>query len=87
MNKDCKIVKDLLPGYIDKITSEETNKFIEENLKEWEEIKFRPTKMYDETSYKIYKYIDIKDIEILITPMERLDDLGKKYKLSSKVTR
>lgn len=56
---------------------------IPKHLKECEEIKFRPTKMYDETSYKIYKYIDIKDIEILITPQDRLDDLSKKYKLSS----
>lgn len=56
---------------------------IPKNLKENEPIKFSPTKMYDETSYKIYKYIDIKDIEILITPSERLDDISKKYKASS----
>ena len=52
-------------------------------LKENEPIMFKPLKMYDETSYKIYKYIDIKDIEILITPVDRLDDLSKRYKLSS----
>ena len=27
-SKDCKIVKDLLPSYIDKLTSDETNIFI-----------------------------------------------------------
>ena len=34
MNKtlDCNIVKDLLPGYIDQLTSEETNRQIEEHL-------------------------------------------------------
>lgn len=32
-NKECKVVQDLLPNYIEKLTSEETNKFIEEHLK------------------------------------------------------
>ena len=32
--RECKIVQDLLPNYIDKLTNEETNTFIEEHLKE-----------------------------------------------------
>ncbi len=32
--KDCKIVQDLLPSYIESLTNEETNKYIEEHLKE-----------------------------------------------------
>lgn len=32
--KDCKIVQDLLPNYIEKLTDEETNKYIEEHLEE-----------------------------------------------------
>ena len=32
--RDCKIVQDLLPNYIDRLTNEETNLFIEEHLKE-----------------------------------------------------
>lgn len=32
--KDCKIVQDLLPNYIEKLTNEETNTFIENHLKE-----------------------------------------------------
>ena len=32
--RDCKIVQDLLPNYIDKLTNEETNRYIEEHLKE-----------------------------------------------------
>ena len=32
-NKECNLVKDLLPNYIDKVTSNETNVFIEEHLK------------------------------------------------------
>lgn len=33
-NKECKIVQDILPNYIDKLTSQETNEFIENHLKE-----------------------------------------------------
>ena len=32
--RECKIVQDLLPNYIDKLTNEETNKFIEEHVNE-----------------------------------------------------
>ena len=31
--KDCKIIQDLLPNYIEGLTNEETNKYIEEHLK------------------------------------------------------
>ncbi len=37
--KDCKIIQDLLPNYIDGLANEETNKFIEEHLKECGECK------------------------------------------------
>ncbi len=37
--KDCKIVQDLLPNYIEKLTTEESNKFIEEHLIECKECK------------------------------------------------
>lgn len=33
MKKECKIVQDLLPNYIEKVTNDETNIFIEEHLK------------------------------------------------------
>lgn len=39
MKKECKIIQDLLPNYIEKLTSEETNKYIKEHLKECEECK------------------------------------------------
>lgn len=35
-NKKCKIIQDLLPSYIDKVTSDETNKFIEDHLQNCE---------------------------------------------------
>ena len=37
-NKDkCKIVQDLLPNYIDKLTSEKTNSFVKKHLEECNE--------------------------------------------------
>ena len=48
--KNCRIVQDLLPNYIEKLTSEETNTFIEEHLTECEDCK----KIY-ETMKKDYK--------------------------------
>ena len=40
MNKnDCKIVQDLLPNYIENLTSEETNNYIKEHLEKCEECK------------------------------------------------
>ena len=38
-NRDCKIVQDLLPNYIERLTNDETNLFIEEHLKECDECK------------------------------------------------
>lgn len=37
--KECKVVQDLLPNYIENLTNEETNKFIEEHLKNCEQCK------------------------------------------------
>ena len=52
-------------------------------LKEYEPINYRVPKVYDETTYKVYKYVKVKDIEILITPKDRLDELSERYKLAS----
>lgn len=52
-------------------------------LKEYESLNFRPSKSYDDTVYRVYKYVNIKDIEILMTPSDRLTDLRERYKLSS----
>lgn len=37
--RDCKIIQDLLPNYIEKLTNEETNKYVEEHLNECSECK------------------------------------------------
>ena len=54
-------------------------------LKEYNNLNYRPSKSYDYAIYKVYKYINIKNIEILITPTDRLTDLKEKYKLSSPI--
>lgn len=58
---------------------------IPEFLKEHEPLSFRPLKSYDDIVYKVYRYIDITKIEILITPTDRLTDLKEKYKLASPI--
>ena len=54
-------------------------------LKKVESLNFRPSKSYDDTVYKVYRYVNIKDIVILITPEDRLVDIKERYKLSSPI--
>lgn len=54
-------------------------------LKEYTNFQFRPSKSYDETSYKVYRYLNVNDIQILLTPTERLKDLNEKYKLAKPI--
>ena len=52
-------------------------------LTQYMPLEFRPSKTYVEESFKIYKYIDVRDIQILLTPKNRLDSLNERYKLAS----
>jgi len=75
--RECKIVQDLLPNYIDKLTDAETNAFIEEHLKECEEcrkmlenmqkeIELNANKREDKEINYIKKYsIRLKSFKIL----------------------
>lgn len=56
---------------------------VPEFLKEFEPLNYRVPKVYDETTYKVYKYVKVRNIEILITPKDRLDELSERYKLAS----
>lgn len=56
---------------------------VPEFLKNFEPLNYRVPKVYDETTYKVYKYVNVKDIEILITPKDRLDELADRYRLAS----
>ncbi len=51
----------------------------------YEPLKFRVPKFYDEKQYRQYRYIPIKDIQILLTPTNRLDDIQEKYKKASPI--
>ena len=75
-------------GEIDEI--KENLKYLGLNLEEaknqfenYEPLKFRVPKFYDEKQYRQYRYIPIKDIQILLTPANRLDDIQEKYKKAS----
>lgn len=42
-------------------------------------INFRLKRNYDERNYKVYKYVNVNDISILLTPTHRLADYTEKY--------
>lgn len=48
-----------------------------------EPLEFRVPKFYDEKQYRQYRYVPIKDIQILLSPTNRLDEIEEKYKKSS----
>ena len=52
-------------------------------IKDVKNLKFRIPKTYDEKQYKQYRYIPIKDIQILLSPSNRLDPIEEKYKKAS----
>ena len=53
------------------------------NIKKVESLEFRVPKFYDEKQYRQYRYIPIKDIQILLSPTNRLDPIEEKYKKAS----
>lgn len=52
---------------------------IPEFIKDFKELDYRPSKYNDEHLYKVYKYIDISNIQILLTPTNRLSYISEKY--------
>ena len=55
---------------------------IPEEFKQARKIEFRSSKLHDEKQYRQYRYIPIKDIQILLSPTNRLDEIEEKYKKS-----
>lgn len=53
---------------------------IPSTLKKFEPLEYRISRFYDEKQYRQYKFVPIKDIQILLSPTNRLDDLSEKYK-------
>lgn len=58
---------------------------IPSNLKEFESLSFRAIENYDENKFKQYRYLDPKDIQILLSPTNRLNDLKEKYSKSAPI--
>ena len=82
MAKNTNVDKELIKEKLEYIGLD-LNK-IPKFLKEYEPLNFRPVRAYNQTTtYKVYKHINVQDIEILITPSDRLTDLKERYKLSS----
>ena len=48
-------------------------------LREYKDVDYKPTKAYEQTDFRVYKYINIKDIQILLTPTNRLNSISEKY--------
>ena len=53
------------------------------SIKKFEPLEFRIPKFYDEKQYRQYRYIAIKDIQILLSPTNRLDEIEERYKKAS----
>ena len=52
-------------------------------LKRDDDLEYRISKTYRQNQHRQYRYIPIKDIQILLSPTNRLDDIEEKYKKSS----
>ena len=72
LEKDSKIIEKLeyLNLDLDKLPEE---------LEEYSEINFRTLNRYDEKKYKQYRFVNIDNIEILISPTNRIDSIKEKY--------
>ena len=56
---------------------------IPENIMHFEPLEFRPSKFGNLQTYKVYKYINTSDIEILLTKANRLSTIEEKYRKCS----
>lgn len=52
---------------------------IPEFLLDYKDVNFKPSKTYEENTFKVYRYINLKEIEILLTPKNRLNTISEKY--------
>ena len=56
---------------------------IPETLKLVEDLQFRPNPGFDEKKYRQYRFVSPKEIQILLSPTNRLDDIKEKYSKAS----
>ena len=53
---------------------------IPKELIKFEPLDFRISRNYDGKQYRQYRFLSVNDIEILLSPTNRLDDLQERYK-------
>ncbi len=56
---------------------------IPKEITKYTPLEFRIPRFYNEKQYRQYRYIPIKDIQILLSPTNRLDEIEEKYKNAS----
>ena len=59
---------------------------VPKSLKEYSDINFRTLRGYDEKKYKQYRFINVNDIEILLSPTNRINTIKEKYEKAMLVT-
>lgn len=52
-------------------------------IKDCTALEYYPPRYYEENSYKVYKYVDVKEIQIMLTPTNRLNSIKEKYSQAS----
>ena len=58
---------------------------IPKNIQKFEPLKFKPSNISEESKYKQYRFLPVKDIQIILSPTNRLDDLKEKYSKASPI--
>jgi len=51
-------------------------------LMDYKDVDYKPTRAYEQTDFRVYRYIHLKDIQILLTPTNRLNSITEKYSKS-----
>ena len=77
---DCNIY---IVAYEDNDPSYGSNQFASISPEEIEDLQFKPNVGLDEKKYRQYRFVSPKEIEILLSPTNRLDDISEKYKKAS----
>lgn len=58
---------------------------IPEFLKETQSLDFRPNRTYKDDTYKVYQYVPINDIQIILTKANRKNSIQEKYENASSI--
>ena len=74
--KQTKEEKELVKNKLDYLELDLND--IPSGIKEYIPLEFKPSRTYDDVGYKVYKYVDVRKIQILLTDKNRLDPLNEK---------